>query len=509
MGLARLASRGQAGMDAYAVTVEVHVAGGLPSFTVAGLPATVVRESRERVRAALTHLNFTFPVSRIVAHLGPADRPKTGGCFDLPVALGVLLASGQVRADIEGLEFLGELALNGELRPVPGILPAVAAARAANHELIVPAANAGEAALVEGAVVRCAKHLGEVVQFLRGECELPPVTATIPRPHTTRGRDLSDVLGQQQAKRALTLAAAGGHHLLMVGPPGSGKSMLAERLPGLLPIMDYREALDVAAVRSVAGLSVDVQAFYRRPFRAPHHGASPAALAGGGARPRPGEISLAHRGVLFLDELPEFPRHTLEALREPIETGKISIARANGQATFPARFQLIAAMNPCPCGFLGDRQEQCACSPHQVQTYRRRISGPLLDRFDLQIEVPRLSAKLLSAGPSEGPDTATLRGCVSAARRRQLARSGLTNVELGRTALDKVVVLDDASRRLLSKAIDHYRLSARGYVRILRVARTIADLAGEETVNQAAIAEAISLRCTFVPNGMAKAVNEG
>ncbi len=482
-------------MQTYPVTVEVHVAGGLPSFTVAGLPAAVVRESRERVRAALTNLNFAFPVGRIVAHLGPADMPKTGGCFDLPMALGVLLASGQLQADTERLEFLGELALNGELRPVPGMLPAVAAAREANHELIVPSANATEAGLVDGAAVRCAAHLGEVVQFLRGEAELPEAQTAIPPPRADDMTDMNDVLGQDRAKRALTVAAAGGHHLLMVGPPGSGKSMLAERLPGLLPVMEYAEALDTASVRSVAGLPIDISQFYVRPFRRPHHGASPAALVGGGSRPRPGEISLAHHGVLFLDELPEFPRHTLEALREPVEAGQISIARASGAATFPARFQLIAAMNPCPCGYLGDRQQQCACSPHQVQTYRRRISGPLLDRFDLQIEVPRLPADLFSAEPAVGADTPSLRRHVSAARRRQLERAGVTNGALDRRALHELVVLSDASRRLLAKAIDRYRLSARGYIRILRVARTIADLAGEVTVTRAAVAEAISLRC--------------
>jgi len=496
MGLARLASRGHAGMQTYPVTVEVHVAGGLPSFTVVGLPATVVRESRERVRAALTNLNFTFPVGRIVAHLGPADRPKTGGCFDLPMALGVLLASGQLQANTEQVEFLGELALNGELRPVPGILPAVAAAREANHELIVPAANADEVGLVEAAKVRCAEHLGQVVEFLRGEGTLPNARTVIPLPHTNPATDMTDVLGQNQAKRALTVAAAGGHHLLMVGPPGSGKSMLAERLPGLLPAMDYQDALDAAAVRSVAGLPIDIDRFYVRPFRRPHHGASPAALTGGGSRPRPGEISLAHHGILFLDELPEFPRHTLEALREPIETGQISIARAAGHATFPARFQLIAAMNPCPCGYLGDRQQECVCTPQQVQSYRQRISGPLLDRFDIQIEVPRLAADVLAAGSMDGPDSETLRGKVSAARQHQLGRQSVANVELTRTALNDVVDIDDPSRQLLTKAIEGYRLSARGYVRILRVARTIADLSGEAAVSQAAIAEAIALRCT-------------
>ncbi len=483
-------------MEAFTVTVEVHIAGGLPSFTVAGLPATVVRESRERVRAALTNLNFTYPVSRIVAHLGPADRPKTGGCFDLPVALGLLLASGQLEADPAPFEFLGELALNGDLRAVPGVLPAVAAAQKAGRELIIPLANADEAGLVEGAQVRCAQDLGEVVQFLRGELQLPRPAAPNLQSARANDTDLGDVRGQDRAKRALTIAAAGGHHLLMVGPPGSGKSMLAERIPSLLPPMDYSDALEAAAVRSIGGLGIAAERFYQRPFRSPHHGASSAALVGGGARPRPGEISLAHRGVLFLDELPEFSRHGLEALREPIETGQICISRANGQAVFPAQFQLVAAMNPCPCGYRGDPDQVCGCSPQVVQSYRRRISGPLLDRFDIHIEVPRLPATVLAAHRPNNITSKTIRSQVTAARERQLRRQGSANVELNHQALEAVLVLDTASRKLLTQAIDRYSLSARGYVRILRVARTIADLAGELAVDQNHIAEAVALRCT-------------
>jgi magnesium chelatase family protein len=394
--------------------------------------------------------------------------------------------------------------LNGDLRAVPGVLPAVAAAQAAGRELVVPHANADEAGLVEGAPVRCAKHLGEVVQFLRGELELPRPAAPGPHAGPANATDLSDIRGQEQAKRALAIAAAGGHHLLMVGPPGSGKSMLAERLPTLLPAMDYSAALEVAAVRSVAGLEIAAAKFYQRPFRSPHHCASSAALVGGGARPRPGEISLAHRGILFLDELPEFPRPGLEALREPIETGQVCIARANGQATFPARFQLVAAMNPCPCGYLGDRDQACGCSPQVIQSYRRRISGPLLDRFDIQIEVPRLPATLLAADRPPGVASVTVCKQVTAAHQRQLQRQGTTNVELDHQGLEQAIVLDTPSRALLTKVIERHHLSARGYVRILRVARTIADLAGQPAVDQNHIAEAVGLRCTFTANGLAK-----
>ena len=494
MGLARLMSRGQAGLEAYPVTVEVNTAAGLPLFTVAGLPATVVRESRERVRAALVNTGFQFPVSRVLAHLGPADRPKTGGGFDLPMALGVLLASDQLTADTGAYEFMGELALSGHLRSVPGVLPAAIAAKRADRELILPKANAAEASLVQGATMRCAEHLGEVVQFLRGEVELPLVTAQAPRAVAGPATGLDDVVGQAPAKRALMVAAAGGHHLLMVGPPGSGKSMLAERLPGLLPLMDYEEALEAAAIRSLCNLPIVPGDFYQRPFRSPHHSASAPALVGGGNRPRPGEASLAHHGVLFLDELPEFQRAGLEALREPIETGHAAISRANGEATFPARFQLLAAMNPCLCGYLGDPDHECKCTPQQASNYRRRISGPLLDRFDIQITVSRPPAALLTGEPPDPVPTDCPRGRVAAARRRQLDRQGTTNAALEGRELDEVVLLEPASRRLLSRAIERFRLSARSYVRILRVARTIADLDGEDAVQECNVAEAINLR---------------
>jgi magnesium chelatase family protein len=481
-------------MEAFAVTVEVHVAGGLPSFTVAGLPATVVRESRERVRAALTNLNFTYPVSRIVAHLGPADRPKTGGCFDLPVALGLLLASGQLQADVGPYEFLGELALNGDLRAVPGVLPAVAAAQAAGRELIVPHANAAEAGLVEGAPVHCAKHLGEVVQFLRGERKLSQPAAPGPQSHAANGVDLSEIHGQEQAKRALAIAAAGGHHMLMVGPPGSGKSMLAQRLPTLMPPMDYPDALEVAAVRSVAGLEIAAAKFYQRPFRSPHHGASSAALVGGGARPRPGEISLAHRGILFLDELPEFPRPGLEALREPIETGQVCIARANGQATFPARFQLVAAMNPCPCGFHGDSSVHCSCSPARVDRYRQKVSGPLLDRIDLYVEVGRPPVNAFYGETYSGETSADVRSRVVAARRKQRDRGVACNAELAGERIKQYCALNEASRKLLDHAAEKFALSVRAYQRVLRIARTIADLDDATLISTMHVAEAIRLR---------------
>ncbi len=498
MPLARTLSRGQAGLDAYLVTVEVHVAGGLPSFTVTGLPAAAVRESKDRVRAALSTSGFKVPASRITVHLGPADIPKTGGRFDLAIALGLLLAEQEASWRVDGIEFLGELALNGEVRPINGALPAVLAAQQKGHALVLPAANAAEAALVEGAEVYAARHLVDVVRHLSGEERLPRVAPAQQPTAAAMGPDLGDVRGQAFAKRALVVAAAGGHNLLMIGPPGSGKSMLAERLSGLLPPLTHDEMLRVSSIASVAGEARAGQPSLAPPFRAPHHTTSAQALVGGGTRPRPGEISLAHRGVLFFDELPEFPRGALEALREPLESGVARISRVHEQLTFPAEFMLVAAMNPCPCGFLGDGTERCKCTPGRLEQYRGRISGPLLDRFDLHIEVPRVPFADISE-PAELAESATLREVVVAARALQLKRAQRLNSRLDARALWCVVKLGEEQRSLLKRAADRWHLSARSSLRVLKVARTIADLAQSPTVTAQHVGEALQLRCRDRP----------
>jgi magnesium chelatase family protein len=494
VGLARTLSRGQAGLDAYLVTVEVHLAGGLPGFTVTGLPATAVRESKDRVRAALATSGYTVPVSRITVHLGPADIPKTGGRFDLPIALGVLLADQEASWPVAVTEFLGELALNGELRPIVGALPAVLAAHRDGHAVVLPAANAAEAALVAEAEVYVAHHLNEVVQHLSGGERLARVEPRIEPFAIDAGPDLGDVRGQAFAKRALVVAAAGAHNLLMIGPPGSGKSMLAERLSGLLPPLTHDEMLRVASIASVAGDPRAAQPTLTPPFRAPHHTTSPQALVGGGARPRPGEISLAHRGVLFLDELPEFSRGALEALREPLESGVARISRVHEQLTFPAEFMLVAAMNPCHCGYRGDGTDRCKCSPGRLEQYRGRISGPLLDRFDLHVEVPRVAFADITE-PPERSESVILRDAVVAARRAQLQRAGKLNARLDARALWRSVALGTAERALLKRAAERWQLSARSSLRVLKVARTIADLADSDAVTAEHVAEALQLRC--------------
>lgn len=498
MGLATVYSRAQTGIEAPAVHVEVNLAGGLPALSIVGLPETEVKESKDRVRAAIGNSGYRFPTRRITVNLAPADLPKGGGRFDLAIALGILAAAGQIPAErLANHEFLGELSLSGELRPVRGALPAARHAGRAGRSLVLPEANAAEAALAGEGVALPAGHLAQVCSALTGRSAL----AAAPVP-ATRGAepggapDLSDVRGQHQAKRALEIAAAGGHSLLMVGPPGSGKTMLASRLPGILPPMSDDEALEAAAVASVTGGDFDPSLWGRRPFRAPHHTASGVALVGGGAGPHPGEITLAHRGVLFLDELPEFNRKVLEVLREPLESGRITISRAARRADFPACFQLIAAMNPCPCGYLGDASGRCHCSPDQVARYRRRISGPLLDRIDMHVPVNRVSRRrLLGDEPGPAPESAErVRASVVRARERAHDRQGRPNALLDPPSIEANCRLDGSARGVLEQAMDRLGLSARAYHRILRVARTMADLADADAVRAAHVAEAVRFR---------------
>jgi magnesium chelatase family protein len=491
MSLAVVYSRALSGMDAPLVTVEAHLAGGLPNFTIVGLPETEVKESRDRVRAALLNARFQFPVGRVTVNLAPADLPKESGRFDLPIALGILVASGQLPGDKLGAyEFAGELALTGELRPIRGALAMTYRAARDGRGFVLPRESAAEAALVDAAEVYPANSLLQVCAHLAGREALARSTEK-PAAAQPVYPDLSDVKGQVHAKRALEIAAAGRHSLLMVGPPGAGKSMLAQRFAGILPPMTEQEALESAAIQSLSTNGFKLESWRRRSYRAPHHTASGVALVGGGSYPRPGEISLAHNGVLFLDELPEFERSVLEVLREPLESGQITISRAARQADFPARFQFIAAMNPCPCGFLG--AARCKCTPDQVARYRRKISGPLMDRIDIQIEVPAVpESELTERAHAETSDA--VRARVEAAHERQLTRQGKPNALLSTKEIDRFCKPDTAGEALLKQAIARLNLSARAYHRVLKLARTIADAAHTEAISALNIAEAIQYR---------------
>ncbi len=498
MSIATLYSRATLGLKAPLITIETHISKGLPGFSIVGLPETAIKESRDRIRSALINSQFELPIKKITVNLAPADLPKQGSGFDLPIALSILIASKQIEvADIEAYEFIGELALSGELRPVLAVLPVAMAAKEQNRTLMIPTQNAVKAGLICDAKIFAASHILEICAHLCKRKILPQVN-TQPKNFSFTDKsfkDMQDLQGQPLARRAMEIAACGGHSLLLYGPPGTGKSMIAQRLPGILPPLNETQALHTAAVYSISTTGFEMKNWRKRPFRAPHHSASAAALVGGGSPPKPGEISLAHNGVLFLDELPEFNRHVLETLREPMETGKILLSRAAVQREYPAAFQLIAAMNPCPCGYAGDSTNDCNCTSEQIQRYRGRISGPLLDRIDMQLEMSRVShAVMLGIQKEATEDSLSIKKRVIKARDLQLARQNCANANLSVAQLDIHCALDTKNKMFLAEAIDKLKLSARSFHRILRLARTIADLDNKDMIAKAHLLEALSFR---------------
>ena len=505
--LATIRSLGVKGVGGYGVSVEVFVSNGLVNFDIVGLPDTAVKEARERVRAAIKSNGFKFPVSRVTVNLAPADTKKAGTVYDLPIMLGILAATGIIKQPRPHTAFFGELSLNGELRPVNGALPmAVAAAREGVRELFVPADNAQEAAYADGVAVYPVANVSELIAHLRGEFLIKPMAAPELCADDMRYPDFSDVKGQENVKRAMEIAAAGGHNILMVGPPGAGKSMMSKRLPGILPDMTKEEMLRSTEIYSVAGLTgKNKPIIAARPFRAPHHTVSPTALSGGGTVPRPGEISLAHNGVLFLDELPEFRKDVLEVLRQPLEDGEVTVSRVAGSETFPSNFMLVCAMNPCKCGWYGHPSGRCRCSANEVRAYHSRISGPLLDRIDIIVEAPALEyEELKNRAPSES--SAEIKKRVNKARARQQERFAGTdiasNADMNTKALNTYCVLTPECEELMRQAFDSMGLTARSYDRILRVARTIADLEGAEDIGAEHIAEAIQYRTYDFRDGL-------